>query len=114
MKERRLFVRFPMSGQVVLQPEQKDFKTLDCELRDVCFEGVGLYAPEKVAPLSLVKFIIVNRQTNVNISGVGRIVYCNPARYNDRDCFRIGVEFIDVDSRQVRAALMNLVESPQK
>jgi len=111
IKERRLCVRFMMSGSVIIQPDPEQFGTIDCELIDLGFEGVGLYSPKGLVVGNKVRFIIINRQLNVNLSGIGRVIFCNPIKYNNKDCFRIGIEFIDVDRQQVRAILMNIREN---
>ena len=106
--ERRLFVRFPMSGTAVLQPEQKSPRALDCEVFDVSYGGMGVFCPEQLDRGGLVKFVLLNRQLNVNISGMGRITHCSPAKFNDKDCFRVGIEFINVDNGQVRLLLQQI------
>ena len=109
-KERRLFVRFSMSGVVVVQFDPRGTATIDCELIDLSFDGIGLYAPRKLEINSKVKFIIINRQLNVNIGGIARVVYCNPVKYNSKDYYRIGFEFMEVDRQQVRTILMRVRE----
>ena len=103
--ERRLFVRFPMSGTAVLQPDQMNQRAIDCELFDISLEGAGVFCPEHLDTGGLVTFLIINRQLNVNISGKGKIAHCSAAKFNDKDCFRTGIEFVNVDSGQVRRLL---------
>ncbi|MDD5347713.1 MAG: PilZ domain-containing protein [Candidatus Omnitrophica bacterium] len=104
--ERRLFVRFGMSCTVVVQPDPQDKRTIDCELIDLSYEGVGMYSPQAFEPGGALKFIIINRQLNVNLGGLGRVVYCNPVTVNGKEVFRIGLELIDVDRAQVKQILM--------
>ena len=115
-KERRLFVRFLMSGVVVLQLDPQNPSTIDCELIDLSYDGVGLYSPERLAVNSKVKFIVINRQLNVNIGGIGRAVYCNPAKYSGKDYFRVGLEFLEADRQQVRDILIRVreISEPRK
>jgi len=107
-KERRLFVRFSMSGIVVLQLNPKKPDMINCELNDLSFDGIGMNSPQQLIPGTKAKFLIVNRQLNVNIGGMARVVYCNPIKYNGKDYFRVGLEFIEVDHEQVKAILKNI------
>ena len=109
--ERRLLVRFPMSGMVILQPDLKDPATIDAELFDLGLEGAGLYSPKNLL-VERVKFLIINHQIGVNISGIARVVFCKPAKYNDKDYFRVGLEFIEFDREQVRTLLTRVREIP--
>lgn len=111
--ERRLFVRFLLSGSVLIQPDQDSSNALECELVDLGFEGIGFYSPKQII-VEKVRFIINNRQLNVNMSGTGKIIFCKPVKYNNADCYRIGLEFIEVDRDQVRAILMKVREIPGK
>jgi len=110
--ERRLFVRFPMSGTAVMQPEQKDLRAIDCELFDISFEGIGVFCPVQLRAGGLTKFLIINRQLNVNIGGMGRIAHSAPVKFNGKDYFRVGIEFIDVDSGQMRRLLQQIRDIP--
>ena len=109
-KERRFFVRFLMSGAAVLQLDPENPATMDCELIDLSYDGVGLYSPQQLAVNLKVKFIIINRQLNANIGGIGRVVYCNPVKYNGKDHFRVGLEFLEADRKQVRDILTRVRE----
>ena len=111
--ERRLFVRFSMSGSVLIQPDQENSNTIDCELVDLGFEGVGFYSPKRII-VEKVRFIIINRQLNVNISGTGKIIFCKSVKYNNTDYYRVGLEFIEVDHQQVRSILMQVREIPRE
>jgi hypothetical protein len=111
--ERRLFVRFLMSGSVIVQFDRDSLITIDCELVDLGFEGVGFYSPKPII-VEKVKFIIINRQLNVNISGTGKIIFCKAVKYNNEDYYRVGLEFIEVDRDQVRAILMQVREIPRE
>ncbi len=109
--ERRLLVRFAMSGMVILQPDLKDPATIDAELFDLGLEGAGLYSPANLL-VERVKFLIINHQLGVNISGMARVVFSKPVKYNNKDYFRAGLEFIDVDREQIRSLLTRVREIP--
>lgn len=105
--ERRLFVRFSMSSTVVLQPEKDDSFRVECELCDLSFEGMGLYAPRQLL-IDHVRFSIVNKTQRLELTGIARIVFCKATSYNGKNCFRIGLEFVDVDFDKVRFILEGL------
>jgi hypothetical protein len=108
VKERRLFVRFLMSGIVVLQLDPKKPEMINCELIDLSYDGVGMYSPQQLNVNTKVKFLLINRQLNVNIGGMARVAYCNPVKYSGRDYFRVGMEFSEVDREQIKAILKNI------
>ncbi|MCX7926962.1 MAG: PilZ domain-containing protein [Candidatus Omnitrophica bacterium] len=104
-KERRLFVRFQMSAQVVIQQEEK---TLEGFLIDISYEGIGFYSPQPLKPESLLKFIIINRQLNVNLGGIGRVIYSQPIEVDGKKMFRVGMEVIDIDRIQLKRLLLQI------
>ena len=104
-QERRLFVRFAMSGSIIVQAEPVQSVSIDCELVDLGFDGVGLYSKKQLAVGSQVKFLVINRQMNVNLGGTAKVVYCQRAQ-DKKDIFRAGLSFIEVDRQQVRSILM--------
>ena len=103
VNENRLFVRFPVSGSIIVQPDPQGSRVVECELFDLSFDGVGLYSPERLTWGVTVKFVINNRQLNINLGGQGRIVFCEPAKNNND--FRAGIEFLEVDRKLVREIL---------
>ena len=108
VKERRLFVRFLMSGKILLQLDPQKTDTLDCELIDLSYDGVGLYSPEKLPAGSRVKFVIINRQLNINLGGLAKVIFVKPDKFNGKDCFRAGLEFIEADRDMIRSVLRNI------
>jgi hypothetical protein len=107
--ERRLFVRFSMSGAVIVQVDPQKSISIDCELIDLSFDGVGLYSMKEIRADAKVKFLIINRQLNVNLGGIGRVVYCQRV-YADKDYYRVGLEFVEVDREQVKSILVQVRE----
>ncbi len=113
--EKRLFVRFSISGSVIIQPDPKKSDSVDCQMIDLSYDGVGLYSPKELQKDTPVKFLIINRQLNVNIGGLARVVFCKAEQYNGQPSFRVGLEFSSVDQRQVKATLMDVREvAPDK
>ncbi len=109
--ERRLFVRFMMSGMVILQPDTKSPATIECELLDLSYDGIGLSSPQPII-VENVRFIIINRQLNVNLSGSARVVYCKTVKENGKNIFRVGLEFTDVDRNQIKSILVQVRDIP--
>lgn len=105
--ERRLFVRFAMSGAVVVQVDPAKAVSIDGELIDLSLDGVGMYLTKPLTVESKVKFLIINRQLNVNLGGIGRVVYCQKV-CADKDYYRVGLEFIEVDHAQVKSVLLQV------
>ncbi len=109
--ERRLFSRFLMSGKVIVQPDPAGGEAVDCELIDLSYGGVGLYIPRALVKGSQAKFLVINRQLNVNLGGLAKVIFCNPTEYNGKAYFRAGFEFLTVDREQVQALLMRVRDS---
>jgi c-di-GMP-binding flagellar brake protein YcgR len=107
--ERRLFVRFSMSGAVVVQVDPAKNTSIDGELIDLSFDGIGLYSTKQLIVYSKVKFLVINRQLNVNLGGLAKVAYCKRMD-KDKEHYRIGLEFIEVDRDQVKAVLMRVRE----
>ncbi|HQO37572.1 MAG TPA: PilZ domain-containing protein [Candidatus Omnitrophota bacterium] len=105
--ERRFFVRFAMSGDVVVQTDPSKGGSIDGELIDLSLDGVGLYSAKTLAIESKVKFLVINRQLNINLGGIGRVVYCQKVSA-DHEYYRVGLEFVEVDRVQVKAILMQV------
>lgn len=111
--ERRLFVRFLMSGIVVIQPDPESTGTIDCELVNLSYNGIGMFSPKELTLGSKIKFIIINMQLSVNLGGFGRVVFCNSEAYNGKDRFRIGIEIVDTDRQKIMSTLQSVREIPE-
>jgi len=109
--ERRLFVRFTMTSSVTLSPEKDDLVRIQCDLCDLSLEGLGVYSPKNIL-VERIKFAIFNHELNVNLKGTARVVFCKSVRYNDKDRFRVGLEFLEVDRDDVRDILKRVRDIP--
>jgi c-di-GMP-binding flagellar brake protein YcgR len=105
--ERRLFVRFSMSGSVVVQVDPEKNASIDGELVDLSYDGIGLYSMKQLIVYSKVKFLIINRQLNVNLGGIAKVAYCKQID-KDKGSYRIGLEFIEVDREQIKSILIKV------
>lgn len=111
--ERRLFVRFLMSGIVIVQPDPNDTSTIDCELVNLSYNGLGVFSKKALPVGSKIKFILINRQLNVNIGGFGTVVFCNSEEHSNKDHYRIGIEIIDADRQKIKSTLMSVRDLPK-
>jgi hypothetical protein len=106
MIEHRLFTRYRVGGEVLVQygggtkPE-----TIRAELVDMSFRGFGVYSPKALAASATVKFYISGKYFEKHLRGEGKVMYSQAYRRKETDVFRMGVEFISVDSDQVRDLL---------
>jgi hypothetical protein len=105
MIEHRLFTRYRIEGEVLIQSAGAKPETIRTELVDMSFRGFGVYSPKAVDANASVKFYISGKHFEKHLRGEGKIMYSQAYRRNDSDIFRMGVEFIAVDSNQVRDVL---------
>ena len=111
--ERRLFVRFLMSGIVIVQSDLANTSTIDCDLINLSYNGIGAFSSKELVVGSKIKFLIINMQLNVNLGGFGRVVFCNSEKYNGKDRYRVGIEIIDADREKIKSTLMSVRETPE-
>ncbi|MCK9595411.1 MAG: PilZ domain-containing protein [Candidatus Omnitrophica bacterium] len=114
MPENRLFTRFIVEGEVLVHPHGQGAELVKTELVDISFKGAGVYSPKMIELNTPVKFIVSGKLFKNTIRGEGRIKYAHPWKRNGRDVFRIGIEFVDVDSDLVMDRLKFLRESLPK
>jgi hypothetical protein len=103
--EHRLFTRYRAEGEVLLQYNVTKPETIRAELVDMSFRGFGLYASKAINASTMIKFYISGKYFEKHLRGEGKIMYCQAYRRKETDVFRMGVEFISVDSDQVRDVL---------
>jgi hypothetical protein len=108
MQEHRLFIRYRVQGEVLLHTKNGDLKPLKCDLVDLCFKGAGIYSKEKLEPETAVRFIIASKSFPEHIRGEGKIIYVRPMTRNGEDFFRLGLNFINVDSELLKDILLRL------
>lgn len=105
MIEHRLFTRYRLEGEVLIQALGPMPEAIHAELVDMSFRGFGVYSPKAVDANVKIKFYISGKYFEKNLKGEGKVMYCQAYRRKDTDVFRIGVEFISVDSNQIRDVL---------
>jgi hypothetical protein len=89
-------------------------KLFKANLLDISFKGAGVHAKQMLAAGTPVRFIITSKSFEDHIGGDGRIVYARPMKRNEVAFFRMGIEFINVDSELVRDILLALQEELSK
>lgn len=105
MIEHRLFTRYRIEGEVLIQSTGAKPETIRAELVDMSFRGFGVYSPKAIDAKALVKFYISGKYFEKHLRGEGKIMYSQAYRRKDTNVFRMGIEFIAVDSNQVRDVL---------
>ncbi|MCX5707909.1 MAG: PilZ domain-containing protein [Candidatus Omnitrophica bacterium] len=108
MIEHRLFTRYRVEGEVLLQCAGPKPETIRAELVDMSFRGFGVYSPKAIDANTTVRFYISGKYFEKHLRGEGKIMYSQSYRRKETDVFRMGVEFISVDSDQVRDGLDRL------
>jgi c-di-GMP-binding flagellar brake protein YcgR len=114
MLEHRLFTRFVVPGEVLIQLQGATIETVRAELVDISFKGAGAYSAKMIAVDTRVRFFISSKSFEKHIRGEGRIRYAHAHRRKDVDVYRLGIEFVDVDSELVRDILTRLSEKNYK
>ena len=105
--ENRLYVRYSLQGMILIQ-ETGSIKTLKGELVDLSFKGCAAYCKQPLKLENGVKFIVKTEELGVHFQGTAQVKYCQPIVRNSETLYRIGIEFVGVDSEQVRDALLHL------
>jgi len=108
MIEHRLFTRFLTEGEVLVQLQGAAVETIRAELVDISFKGVGIYSRKMIAADTPVRFFVSSKLFEKHIRGEGRIRYVHAHRRKDAEVYRMGIEFIDVDSELVRDTILSL------
>jgi hypothetical protein len=114
MQEHRLFIRYKVQGDVLIHQKTGELKPVKGDLVDLCFKGAGIYSKEKLEPEMPVRFIIMSKSFPEHIKGEGKIIYVRPMTRNGEDFFRLGLNFINVDSEQLRDILVHLQDELAK
>ena len=110
MIEHRLFTRYPVIGKAVLQTKTIPIRTARGDLIDMSFKGIGVYSPDPMQPHDIVRLLLTSKSFGRHIQGDGKIMYAQKVWRNDKMLFRVGIEFVNVDSDFVR----DIVEGLQK
>lgn len=101
MAEKRQYERFAISGAGTLKTESEPHKFLKVELADVSYSGISVYAKEGLGEGDIVLFDITTNIDATEISGKGRTRYVRQSSRYGSECFKIGIEFVDVDRDRV-------------
>jgi hypothetical protein len=106
MQEHRLFTRYRVQGEVLIQYSSAGKpETVRAELVDISFRGFGVYSPKSIDAGATVKFYISGGLFTKHMRGEGKLMYSQAYHRKETDVFRMGIEFISVDSDQVRDIL---------
>lgn len=109
MNERREFQRFSIDAEVVLKPEDGTSRVIKADLYGICFLGAGVYATEKIEPNMIVKFELTSKLSKETIVCEGKVVYATKVKEGPACIFRMGINFINVDSAK-NQILFNFIQ----
>ena len=114
MEEHRLFIRYKIPGEVLIQPKDGINKTIKANLIDLCFKGAGVYSNELIPTDTHVRILITSKAFEGHIRGEGKIRYVRILKKDQDELYRMGIEFVDVDSDLIRDILTQLQEELSK
>lgn len=97
-----------MPGTILFQPTEGKPRTVKGELVDVSFRGVAAYSDESLPKDALFRFLLLSKEFDVRMGGVGKIIYSQPIVRRNATMFRLAVEFTSVDSDLVREIMTKL------
>jgi c-di-GMP-binding flagellar brake protein YcgR len=107
MLEHRFFTRYKVEGEVLIQFKgQGKTETVRAELVDMSFRGCGIYSPRALEQAMMVNFFISGKLFQKHMRGEARVMYSQAYKRANGDVHRVGLEFISVDSDQVRDVIM--------
>ncbi len=109
MKERREFTRFDMEGDVVLKPIDGTLRVIKSDLYGICFLGAGVYAAERIEPGTIINFELTSKLSKETIICEGKIIYATKVKDGPACIFRMGINFINVDSKK-NQHIFNLIQ----
>ncbi len=109
MVERREFKRFAIDGDVVIKPQDGTCRVLKADLYGVCFLGAGVYATENIEPGTLVNIELTSKLSKGSIICDGKVVYSVKVKEAPSCIFRMGINFINVDSKK-NQDIFNLIQ----
>jgi c-di-GMP-binding flagellar brake protein YcgR len=110
MKERRTYIRFDSQDYVIIRPENDASPAVKADLVDISFSGVGVYSNEKISSNTKVKVELVTKLWDKPIVGEGKVVHAVEVHKYNKDVFRIGIEFVNIDKDAIQG-IINLIQS---
>lgn len=110
MEERRRYKRFnaegsvilKVEGSVILKVEEEPVRSLNTDLADISFLGIGVYAPEIINPGSKVQFELHTKFFDAPLTGKGRIKYVLETKSGNATVFRTGIEFTRIEEKPLQ------------
>jgi hypothetical protein len=109
MNERREFKRFNIEADVVLRPQDGTSRVIKADLYTICFLGAGVYATEEIEANSIVKCELTSKLSKETIVCEGKVIYVCKVKEGPACIFRIGINFINVDSAK-NQVLFNFIQ----
>jgi len=101
MFNKRTHIRFLKSGNVNIAPEGNTANIFKGELIDIGFRGFSAYLKEKIDLDTIVQFELITKLWERPLIGKGKIRYIAQIKRYGAPCFRVGLEFIDINKDSI-------------
>jgi hypothetical protein len=111
MANRRGSVRYTTKAKVYFKSEGGILKTIEGQLVDISFSGLGVFFKESIDVNTIIQFDLTADFMERHLIGKGKIIYATQQKTYAGNGFKIGVEFIEVNKEIV---LMFISENQRK
>ncbi len=108
MPELRKYTRLNAEGTVILRPKNDTSRSIKADLVDISFYGMGVYTQEKLEADTDVKLELIAKLYNEPIIMEGRIKYAKEIKRQDKNVFRIGIEFISTEKKDIQYLMAHI------
>ena len=109
MQERRRYIRFIDAASVILKSEYGSPSSIKADLVDISISGMGMLAQENIEVGTKVAFEIITKLWDSPITGEGKIIYVKQIQKQDKNIFRVGVDFIKIEKETVKC-IINVIQ----
>jgi len=108
MPELRKYTRLNAEGTVILRPKNDTSRSIKADLVDISFYGMGVYTQEILEADTDVKLELIAKLYNEPIIMEGRIKYAKEIKRQDKNVFRIGIEFISTEKKDIQYLMAHI------
>jgi hypothetical protein len=108
MIDNRKKFRFLIPGSVVLRSVEDRPRIIKGQLVDFGKKGVGIHTETNLRKDMVVDFFLMNKDYEFSLKGTGRIKNVRPITKRDFHIYRVGMEFVTVDEKEILAIVDRL------
>jgi c-di-GMP-binding flagellar brake protein YcgR len=105
MQERRRYIRFTDEASVILKPENNSLSNIKSDLVDISISGMGVFSQENIEIGTKVTFEIITKLWDGPITGEGKVIYVKQIARQDKNVFRVGIDFIKIEKETVKCVI---------